>query len=90
MRTEIHGSSLQFSGTCDDQAREPEERGLPYNPSTSDHWLDGYLEDNGLQHITLHGFRHTMGTLLHPAGLDTVTVSECLDTLPASRFLGRL
>ena len=29
-------------------------------------------------HITLHGFRHTMATLLHEAGMDTVTVSELL------------
>jgi integrase len=66
-----------------------EERGLPYNPSTIDHWLDNYLEDNGLPHITLHGFRHTMGSLLHEAGLDTVTVSKMLGhTTKQADFLG--
>ena len=66
-----------------------EEKGLPYNPSTMDHWLDGYLEDNGLPHITLHGFRHTMGSLLHEAGMDTVSVSELLGhTTKQANFLG--
>lgn len=54
------------------------DKGDPYNPSTIDHWLDKYLNENSLPHITLHGFRHTMATLLHEAGMDTVTVSELL------------
>lgn len=66
-----------------------DEKGLPYNPSTIDHWLDAYLVDNGLPHITLHGFRHTMGTLLNEAGLDTVTVSELLGhSTKQAGFLG--
>ncbi|NLP41294.1 MAG: site-specific integrase [Veillonellaceae bacterium] len=54
------------------------DKGAPYNPSTIDHWLDDYLKNNKLPHITLHGFRHTMATLLHEAGMDTVTVSELM------------
>jgi integrase len=66
-----------------------EEKGAPYNPSTIDHWLDEYLEDNGLPHITLHGFRHTMGSLLHEAGMNTVTISELLGhSTKQAEFLG--
>lgn len=54
------------------------DKGAPYNPSTIDHWLGDYLCENNLPHITLHGFRHTMATLLHEAGMDTVTVSELM------------
>ncbi|WP_094604492.1 Tyrosine recombinase XerC [Sporomusa silvacetica DSM 10669] len=54
------------------------DKGQPYSPSSIDHWLDEYLNKNELPHITLHGFRHTMATLLNEAGMDTVTVSELL------------
>jgi integrase len=59
-----------------------EDKGIPYNPSTIDHWLDDYLKENGLPHITMHGFRHTMGTLLNEAGMVIISVSELLGHTP--------
>ena len=54
------------------------EKGTPYHPSTLDYWLTDFLSENNLPDITLHGFRHTMATLLHEAGMDAVTISELL------------
>ena len=45
------------------------------NPQTPSHWLNKFLKEKGLPHITYHQLRHTNASLLISAGVDVVTLS---------------
>lgn len=43
--------------------------------STISHWLRKFQDDNNLKHVTIHGLRHTITTLMLINGVDIKTVS---------------
>lgn len=46
-----------------------QDNGRPIFPDTINNWLRGFIERNGLPHITPHGLRHTFATLQITSGL---------------------
>ncbi len=52
--------------------------GNPIHPTSVGSWLTKFSERHGLPHLTAHGFRHTMASMLIYNGVDPVTVSHRL------------
>ncbi|MPN52463.1 Tyrosine recombinase XerC [bioreactor metagenome] len=48
------------------------------NPDSLTDWLNKFSKRNGLPHINLHAFRHTMASVLINSGKDVVSVSKRL------------
>ena len=48
------------------------------HPDSITRWLNNFSRDNGLPHINLHAFRHTVASVLLANGTDIVTVSKQL------------
>lgn len=48
--------------------------GKPINPDTINYWMNRFLEQHQLEHITPHGLRHTFATLQIAAGVDIRTL----------------
>lgn len=55
-----------------------QDNGNPIHPTSVGSWLKKFSERHGLPHLTAHGFRHTMASLLIYNGVDPVTVSHRL------------
>jgi len=55
-----------------------QDNGNPIHPTSVGSWLTKFAERHGLPHLTAHGFRHTMASMLIYNGVDPVTVSHRL------------
>ena len=52
-----------------------QNNGKPMAGSTVQHWLKKFQEENNLKHVTIHGLRHTIATLMLINGIDIKTVA---------------
>lgn len=55
-----------------------QDNGTPMNPSSLNHWLKKFEEENNLPHIHPHKFRHSQASILYASGVDVVTISKRL------------
>lgn len=55
-----------------------QDNGNPIHPTSVGAWLRKFAKRHDLPHLTAHGFRHTMASMLIYNGVDPVTVSHRL------------
>ena len=61
--------------------------GQPMHPSTLNHWMTEFFDNNGLKKISPHGLRHTYATLLIGNGVNIANVSEDMGHVKKSTTL---
>ncbi len=54
------------------------DNGEPLHPDTITNWFVKFIKRKGLPHITFHGLRHTVASLMVSSGVDVETVSRIL------------
>jgi integrase len=50
--------------------------GKPMHPDTLSNWFPGFRREHGLPEVSIHGLRHTHGSILLAMGMDTASVAD--------------